>query len=68
MKVVGTSMEMWFSQLCGKDAIISGIAPEDEVIKQNFGYRGPQNDHIPLLRYNIRDWGRLILKRKRPAH
>jgi hypothetical protein len=35
MRVAGTSTEIWFSQLCGEDAIITPIAQEDEEMRSN---------------------------------
>ncbi len=66
MKVASTSMEIWLSQLCGEDALITPIAPEDEEIRKNLGYRGPQNYVIPWHKYSMRDWGRRIIKKKKP--
>ena len=59
-------MEIWLSQLCGDDAIITTIAPEDEEIRHKLGYRSPQNYEIPLQRYSMKDWGRWIIKRRKP--
>jgi len=66
LKVASTSMEIWLSQLCGEDAIITPISPEDEEIRRELGYRGPQNYDIPWQNYSIKDWGRLFIKKKRP--
>lgn len=66
MKVASTSMEIWLSQLCGEDAIITPIAQEDEEMRSNLGYRGPQNYEIPLRNYSLRDWGRRIIKDRKP--
>jgi len=61
-KVAGTSVEIWVSQLCGEEAIITEVGPEDEKIRRRLGYRGPQNQHIPLKRYAWTDWIRYILR------
>lgn len=66
MKVASTSMEIWLSQLCDDDSIITCIAQEDEEIRHQLGFRGPQNYEIPWHRYTIKDWGRSILKKRKP--
>lgn len=66
MKVASTSMEIWLSQLCDEEAIITSIAQEDEEMRSNLGYQGPQNYEIPLRNYSLRDWGRRIIKGKKP--
>ena len=42
-KTVGTSIEIALSKFCGEQDIITPIMKEDEVIRQNLGYKGPQN-------------------------
>lgn len=53
-KTAGTSIEIALSRFCGDKDIITPIAPpEDEQIRSDLGYRGPQNymrstlDNIP---------------------
>lgn len=61
-KTAGTSIEIALSQICGKDDIITPINEVDEIIRREFGGRGPQNFDIPYSRYEIKDWLRLILR------
>lgn len=42
-KTAGTSIEIALSKFCGSDDIITPIDEKDEKIRQEFGYRGPQN-------------------------
>lgn len=49
-KTGGTSLEIALSRFCGPDDIITPISPEDEVLRQELGYRGPQNYKISLYR------------------
>ncbi len=41
-------MEIALSQLCDADDVITPIVNEDEAIRREFGFRGPQNYHLPL--------------------
>jgi hypothetical protein len=55
-KTAGTSIEIALSKYCGEKDIITPIMKEDEVIRQNLGYKGPQNyleqDRITARYYN----------------
>ena len=42
-KTAGTSLEIALSKFCGDDDIITPISINDEKIRENLGYRGPQN-------------------------
>jgi Sulfotransferase family len=42
-KTAGTSIEIALSRFCGDSDIITPIPPEDEVLREKLGYRGPQN-------------------------
>lgn len=42
-KTAGTSIEIALSKFCGPDDIITPIAEEDEEMRAELGYRGPQN-------------------------
>ncbi|MCS3628941.1 hypothetical protein GGP53_002820 [Salinibacter ruber] len=59
-------MEVWLSQFCGKRDVITEIDEKDELIRKKRGYRGPQNNNIPLKKYDIRHWAKYIVSRKRP--
>lgn len=48
-KTAGTSIKIALSQHCGPRDIITPISAEDEAIRKQLGYRGPQN-------YLIRGW------------
>lgn len=64
-KTAGTSVEIALSRFCGPDDIITPITPEDEEIRRELGYPGPQNYLIPFSRYELKDWARLLIKRQR---
>lgn len=42
-KTAGTSIEIALSKYCGAEDIITPIAEEDEQLRRNLAYRGPQN-------------------------
>lgn len=65
LKTAGTSMEIALSKFCGPGDIITRIKPEDEQIRRDLGWRGPQNALVPLTRYTSADWRRLFLTRHR---
>ncbi len=65
-KTAGTSIEIALSQFCSDpDDIITPISPEDEIMRQQLGYRGPQNYNIPLRYYRLSDWIGLFKNRHR---
>lgn len=64
-KTAGTSIEIALSRLCGPRDVITPITPEDEAIRRELGYRGPQNYLQPLRKLSLRDW-RARLSAERP--
>jgi hypothetical protein len=62
-KTAGTSMEIALSKYCGPDDVITPIAPGDEKLRQELGYRGPQNYHVPLRKHTKVDLLRFIYNR-----
>lgn len=56
-KTAGTSLEIALSQFCGPEDVITPIAPEDEKIRAEMGFRGPQNFHLT--------WGHSLLSQKK---
>ncbi len=42
-KTAGTSIEIALSRFCGERDIITPISPDDEALRRQLGYRGPQN-------------------------
>lgn len=62
-KTAGTSLEIGLSQYCGPDDIITPISPEDELIRKELGFRGPQNFRVPISKYGPRDYLRACLGR-----
>lgn len=58
-KTAGTSIEIALSRFCGEEDIITPIAPQDEALRKNLPYRGPQNLHIPLEEYTLEERARL---------
>lgn len=65
-KTAATSIEIALSEHCGPDDIITKISAEDEVTRQELGFRGPQHSTIPFHRYTPRMAAGSILKRRRP--
>jgi hypothetical protein len=51
-KTAGTSIEIALSKYCGPKDIITDLPDEDEKIRKELGYRGPQNFFIPLNQYS----------------
>jgi hypothetical protein len=64
-KTAGTSIEIALSEFCGDGDIITPLAPEDETTRSRLGYRGPQNHVAPLSDYRLRDYARLVVRRRR---
>lgn len=64
-KTAGTSIEIALSKFCGKEDIITPIADQDEAMRRELGYPGPQNYFAPLGAYRPRDWVNLLLLRKK---
>lgn len=64
-KTAGTSMEIALSRFCGEQDIITPITPEDEIMRRNLGYRGPQNYLIPFSDYSFGDYLCFLVKRER---
>lgn len=55
VKTAGTSMEIALSKYLGPDDVITPITPADERIREELGYRGPQNDVVSFGRYDLLD-------------
>lgn len=64
-KTAGTSVEIALSRYCGPNDVITPISGSDEAKRLELGYAGPQNHIVPFSRYGLKDWGRLLLRRKR---
>jgi hypothetical protein len=64
-KTAGTSIEIALSKYLGPNDIITRISPEDEQIRKDLGFRGPQNYHIPWSHYLKSDFLNLLKDRKR---
>ncbi|NNK49678.1 MAG: hypothetical protein HKP01_12465 [Gemmatimonadetes bacterium] len=64
-KTAGTSIEIALSKYCGPDDVITTIVPEDEAVRTDLGYRGPQHYHVPLSRYTALDYLRALRHRRR---
>lgn len=64
-KTAGTSIEIAFSRFCGDEDIITPISPQDEKIRKEPGYRGPQNCFLSLMKYTPKDWARFLIKSRR---
>jgi len=55
-KTAGTSMEIALSGICGDQDVITPISEEDEKVRREMGFRGPQNTLIPFRYYRQQDW------------
>ena len=64
-KTAGTSIEIALSKHCGPEDIITSINEQDEIIRAGFGYRGPQNNLVPIREWRFRDVFRFIRNRPR---
>lgn len=65
-KTAGTSIEIALSQFCGPGDVITPIAKEDELIRQQRSLPGPQNCLVPLKYYRRLDWAKAGLLAGRP--
>ena len=60
-KTAGTSLEILLSGICGnKDIIVRHKDVNAHQLREDLGIRGPQNDLIPVLKYQLQDWKQLI--------
>ncbi len=64
-KTAGTSIEIALSKFCGPDDIITPIASEDEDIRKELGYPGPQNFLLPIWKYGFGDVVKRVTKGKK---
>ncbi len=64
-KTAGTSIEIALSKFCGEQDIITRISPEDEKIRRQLAYRGPQNHTLPFTRYSLKYLLKSLRKMKR---
>lgn len=67
-KTAGTSIEIALSRYCGSEDIITLIAPREEKVRQELGYRGPQNCDVPLRFLSKLEWLRMIRYRQRKQY
>ena len=65
VKTAGTSVEIALSKFCTPADVVTPISDEDEQLRRELGYQGPVNYRLPLRKYSLRDWARLLLKRRR---
>ena len=64
-KTAGTSIEIALSKHCGADDVITPSMPEDEKIRKELGYPGPQNYLAPLSAYGLSDFVKLLFRQKK---
>jgi len=60
-------VEIALSRLCGPDDVITQISEEDEALRSELGFRGPQNLGIPAQHQSAHDRVLAALLRKPPA-
>lgn len=63
-KTGGTSTEIALSEHCGPSDVITRIDADDEAERQRLGYRGPQNENIPIRGYTARNVAGALRHRK----
>ncbi|MFC2052881.1 sulfotransferase family 2 domain-containing protein [Chloroflexota bacterium] len=63
-KTAGTSIEIALSKYCGENDIITKVTRKDEKIREELGYRGPQNFHLHCPKNTLRYWRRYQPGRK----
>jgi hypothetical protein len=66
-KTGGTSVEIALSKWCGPGDVVTAVTAEDEAIRTQLGYVGPQNTEVALRRYSFGDFRRLIKEGRRKA-
>jgi len=67
-KTAGTSIEIALSENCGPKDIISKIDANDEKLREELGFAGPQNLAVPIRKLNFRELLRLLIKREKTNH
>ncbi len=60
-KTAGTSIEIALSKFCGPTDVITPFALDDEKIRSELGYPGPQNYLAPFWSYRLRDVKNLLV-------
>lgn len=48
-KTAGTSLELALAKFCGPEDVITPLTPDDEKVRRELGYPGPQNFQLPKL-------------------
>ena len=66
-KTAGTSIEIALSKFCGPKDVITPISLEDEEIRKELGYRGPQNYLSPPWDYTYKGVAAFLKKRTKSA-
>jgi len=67
-KTAGTSIEIALSGICGDKDVITPITPEDQKVREELGFRGPQNIHVPITNYSFRELLLSAIYRKRKKY
>jgi hypothetical protein len=65
-KTAGTSIEISLSKFCGPNDIITTITDDDEKVRHNFGFTGPQNYYKPKIEWNLNQWRDYFKEGKKP--
>lgn len=64
-KTASTSIAIGLSEFCGPSDIVTPLRMEDEAVRTELGFTGPQNHVVPLSAYGLRDWAKLALRHHR---
>ena len=59
-KTAGTSIEIALSKFCGDKDIITRITNQDEILRSQLGFRGPQNFLVRASKYDFLDILRIV--------
>lgn len=64
-KTAGTSIEIALSRFCGPKDVITPISADDEQLRSDRGFRGPQNFLVSPWNFTLKDWARFAIRGER---
>ncbi|MBS0579624.1 MAG: hypothetical protein JSR36_10225 [Proteobacteria bacterium] len=67
-KTAGTSIEIALSKYAGPADVITPCTVEDDLLRAQLGYVGPQNYHLPIRRYSLGMIANSLFARRRVAY
>src|SRR5205807_6084124 len=66
-KTGGTSIEIALSKYAGDSDVITPCTAEDDRLRTDLGYPGPQNYKLPFKSYSLNAFALLLVTRRRVA-